>query len=108
MCRRKSLYGHLRKHLGDVFHDLARQKQSKILEGHSQLDHVHMMVAIPPKDSVAQVMGYIKGKSVINIARTYLAQRKNCNGMSFWARGYFVSTVGADEEVTHTEVNHVK
>ena len=74
---------------GEVFHDLARQKDSKILEGHLQHDHVHMMIAIPPKYSVSQVVGYIKGKSAIHIARAYLGQRKNHSGMSFWARGLF-------------------
>lgn len=102
--RRKSLYGQLRKHLGEVFHDLARQKESKILEGHLQKDHVHMMVAIPPKYSVAQVVGYIKGKSTIHIARAYLGQRKNHSGMHFWARGYFVSTVGTDEEIVRNYI----
>ena len=93
----KVLYGQLRKHLGDVLHDLARQKESWILEGHLQPDHVHMLVSIPPKYSVAQVVGLIKGKSAIHIARTYLGRRRNYHGMHFWARGYFVSTVGADE-----------
>ena len=97
--RRKILYGQLRKNLGEVLHELARQKESKILEGHLQPDHIHMLISIPPKYSVAQVVGYIKGKSAIHIARTYLGQRKNYSGMHFWARGYFVSTVGADEEV---------
>ncbi len=97
-CRRKILYGQLRKNLGEVFHDLARQKGSRIVEGHLQADHIHVLVSIPPKYSVAQVVGYIKGKSAIHIARTYLGQRKNYTGMHFWARGYFVSTVGADEE----------
>ena len=96
-CRRKMLYGQLRKNLGDVLHDLARQKESRVLEGHLQPDHVHMLISIPPKYAVAQVVGYMKGKSAIHIARTYLGQRKNYGGMSFWARGYFVSTVGADE-----------
>ena len=98
-CRRKMLYGQLRKNLGDVLHDLARQKESRVLEGHLQPDHVHMLISIPPKYAVAQVVGYMKGKSAIHIARTYLGQRKNYGGMSFWARGYFVSTVGADETV---------
>ena len=98
-CRRKLLYGQLRKNLGEVLHELARQKESQVLEGHLQPDHVHMLISIPPKYSVSQVVGYLKGKSAIHIARTYLGQRKNYNGMSFWARGYFVSTVGADEEV---------
>jgi putative transposase len=97
--RRKVLYGELRKNLGEMLHDLARQKECKILEGHLQPDHIHMLISIPPKYSVGQVVGYIKGKSAIHIARTYLGQRKNYSGMHFWARGYFVSTVGADEEV---------
>ena len=97
--RRKILYGQLRKNLGEVLHELARQKECKILEGHLQPDHIHILISIPPKYSVAQVVGYIKGKSAIHIARAYLGQRKNYSGMHFWARGYFVSTVGADEEV---------
>jgi len=104
-CRRKMLYGQLRKNLGEVFHELARQKESKVLEGHLQPDHVHVLMSIPPKYSVAQIVGYIKGKSAIHIARTYLGQRKNYNGMHFWARGYFVSTVGTDEEVVR---NYIK
>ena len=103
-CRRKMLYGQLRKNLGDVLHDLARQKESRVLEGHLQPDHVHMLISIPPKYAVAQVVGYMKGKSAIHIARTYLGQRKNYGGMSFWARGYFVSTVGADETVVRTYI----
>jgi putative transposase len=83
---------------GEMLHDLAGQKESTILEGHLQADHVHMLVSIPPKYSVAQVIGFIKGKSAIHIARTYLGRRKNYTGMHFWARGYFVSTVGADEQ----------
>jgi putative transposase len=98
------LFGQLRKNLGEVFHDLARQKESKILEGHLQSDHVHMLISIPPKYAVAQVVGYIKGKSAIHIARTYLGQKKNYGGMSFWARGYFVSTVGTDEGVVRTYI----
>jgi len=103
-CRRKVLFGQLRKNLGEVFHELAHQKESKVLEGHLQPDHVHMMIAIPPKYAVSQVVGYIKGKSAIHIARTYLGQRKNFGGMSFWARGYFVSTVGTDEEVVRAYI----
>ena len=103
-CRRKVLYGELRKNLGEVFHELARQKESKVLEGHLQPDHIHILISIPPKYSVAQVVGYLKGKSAIHIARTYLGQRKNYAGMSFWARGYFVSTVGADEEVVRAYI----
>ena len=103
-CRRKMLYGQLRKNLGEVLHDLARQKESRVLEGHLQSDHVHMLISIPPKYAVSQVVGYMKGKSAIHIARTDLGQRKNYSGMSFWARGYFVSTVGADEEVVRAYI----
>jgi putative transposase len=91
------LYGQLRKHIGQVLHDLAGQKEIKILEGHPHADHVHMLVSIPPKYFVALVVGFIKGKSAIHIVRSYLGRRKNYTGMHFWARGYFVSTVGADE-----------
>ena len=103
-CRKKTLYGQLRKHLGEMFHELARQKESKVLEGHLQPDHIHMLISIPPKYAVSQVVGYIKGKSAIHIARTYLGQKKNYNGMNFWARGYFVSTVGTDEEVVRAYI----
>ena len=97
-CRRKVPYGHIRREIGDAMHELARQKESNILEGRLQVDHVHVLISIPPKYSVAQVIGYIKGKSAIRIARTYLGQKKNYTGLHFWARGYFVTTVGADEE----------
>ncbi len=103
-CLRKMLYGQFLKNLGDVFHDLARQKESRVLEGHLQPDHVHMLISIPPKYAVSQVVGYMKGKSAIHIARTYLGQRKNYSGMSFWARGYFVSTVGANEDVVRAYI----
>ena len=95
--RRKTLYGKLRVHLGEVFHQLARQKESRIEEGHLMADHVHMMIAIPPKYAVSQVMGYIKGKSAIHLARVYGERKRNFVGQHFWARGYFVSTVGRDE-----------
>ena len=103
-CRRKLLYGGLRKDLGEMFRELARQKESRVEEGHLQPDHIHMLLSIPPKYSVSQVVGYIKGKSAIYIARTYLGHRKNYSGRNFWARGYFVSTVGADEEVVRAYI----
>ena len=96
--RRKVLYGKIREDLGDVFRRLARQRECEILEGHLMLDHVHMMISIPPKHSVAQVVGYMKGKSAIHVARTYFDRKRNYVGHHFWARGYFVSTVGRDEE----------
>ena len=95
--RRKALFGELRKHIGMVLKTLAEQKECRIEEGHMMLDHVHMLISIPPKYSVAQVIGYIKGKSAIHIARTYMGVRRNFVGQHFWARGYFVSTVGRDE-----------
>ena len=104
--RRKVLYGTIRKHLGEVFRSLARQKESEIEEGHLVADHVHMMIAIPPKYSVAQVVGYIKGKSAIHIARQFGGTRRNFTGQHFWARGYFVSTVGRDEEVIRNYIRY--
>lgn len=104
--RRKALFGQLRQYLGELLHDLAAHKESKILEGHLMPDHIHMLVSIPPKYSVSQVMGYMKGKSAIHIARVYLGQKKNFTGMSFWARGYFVSTVGADEQAILAYIKH--
>jgi putative transposase len=96
--RKKQLYGKLRKHLGTYLKDLARQKDSEILEGHLMVDHIHMLISIPPKHAISTVIGFIKGKSAIHIARSYVGQRKNFTGQNFWARGYFVSTVGMDEE----------
>jgi len=95
--RRKVLYKSLRQHLGEVFRKLAEQKQSRIEEGHLQIDHVHMMISIPPKYAVSQVVGFIKGKSAIHLARVYGERKQNYAGRNFWARGYFVSTVGRDE-----------
>ena len=97
--RRRTLYAHLRRHLGEVFRRLAAQKESRIEEGHLLPDHVHMLITIPPKYAVSQVIGYIKGKSAIHLARVYGENRRNFVGQHFWARGYFVSTVGRDEAV---------
>ncbi len=98
-CRRRTLYEQLRRPLGEVFHQLARQKESAIEEGHLLVDHVHMLIVIPPKYAVSQVIGFIKGKSAIHLARVYGERRRNFTGQHFWARGYFVSTVGRDEAV---------
>lgn len=83
----------------EVFHKLAQQKECRIEEGHLMPDHVHMMISIPPKYSVSSVVGFIKGKSAIHLARVYGENRRNFVGQHFWARGYFVSTVGRDESV---------
>jgi len=96
--RKKELYGKGRKFVGAVFHDLAAQRRSEILEGHMGQDHVHMLIRIPPKYSVAEVVGSIKGKSAIAVARQCGGRQRNFNGETFWARGYAVSTVGCEEE----------
>lgn len=97
--RKKALYGDLRKYLGEVLRDLAQRRECEILEGNLMSDHAHMLISIPPKYAVSQVVGFIKGKSAIHIARQYSGRKKNFTGQHFWARGYHVSTVGRDEEV---------
>lgn len=96
-CRKKVLYGRVREFLGPVFHELAGQRRSTIVEGHMVQDHVHMLIRIPPKYSVSEVVGYIKGKGAIAVARQFGGRKRNFNGESLWARGYAVSTVGYDE-----------
>jgi putative transposase len=95
--RRRVLYEQLRQPLGEVFRRLAQQKESRIEEGHLLPDHVHMMISVPPKYAVSQVVGFIKGKSAIHLARVYGERKRGFVGQHFWARGYFVSTVGRDE-----------
>jgi putative transposase len=104
--RRKVMYRGLREHLGKIFHELARQRECEIEQGHLCPDHVHMLISIPPKYSVAQVVGFIKGKSAISIARTYVGRRQNFSGQNFWARGYYVSTVGRDEAVIRAYIQN--
>ena len=96
--RRKVLYGQIRKSLGHIFHALAKQKESNIVEGHIMPDHVHMCIEIPPKYAVASVIGFIKGKSAIAIARQFSGKNRNFAGEHFWARGYAVSTIGFEIE----------
>ena len=103
--RKKKLFGVLRKELGPVLRELAKHKESEVLEGHLLLDHVHMLISIPPKYSVAHVVGYMKGKSAMHVAR-HLGRKKNFTGQHFWARGYFVSTVGLDEMVIRQYIQH--
>jgi putative transposase len=95
--RKKVLYGQLRKDLVPVLRKLASQKESEVIEGKLKVDHVHMVVSIPPKYSVSQVVGYVKGKSAIWVARA-TGRNRNFVGQNFWARGYYVSTVGLNEE----------
>jgi putative transposase len=92
--RRKALFGRARRQLGQIFHALARQKECEILEGHLMPDHVHICIAIPPKHAVASVIGFLKGKSAIAVAREVCGKERNFTGEHLWARGYAVSTVG--------------
>ena len=98
-CRRMKLYGHLRRHLGEVFWKLAAQKESRVEEGHLLREHVHMLIAIAPKYAVLQVIGFVKEKSAIHRARVYGERKRIFVGQHFWARGFFVSTVDRDEAV---------
>jgi len=104
--RKKVLFGQNRKEMVEIFHRLARQKESLIEEGHLMPDHVHMMISIPPKYAVSQVVGFIKGKSAIHVARMYAGRKRNYVGQHFWARGYFASTVGRDEQVIREYIRH--
>ena len=96
--RRKAIYGEVRQMLGEIFHELARQKECRIIEGHLLADHVHMCIEIPPKHAVASVIGFLKGKSALAIARRAQEKDRNFVGEHFWARGYAVSTVGFELE----------
>jgi putative transposase len=96
----------LRRHLGEIFKQLAQHKESKVVEGHLMSDHVHMCISIPPKYAVSNVVGYMKGKSAITIARKFGGRQRNFTGEVFWARGYFVSTVGLDEEMVRAYIRN--
>jgi putative transposase len=104
--RKKRVFGALRKHLVEVFHELTSHKESKIVEGHLMHDHIHMCISIPPKYAVSNVVGYLKGKSAITIARKFAGRRRNFTGETFWARGYFVSTVGLDEAMVRAYIRN--
>jgi len=104
--RRKELYGGIRKFLGAIFHELASHRGCKILEGHMVQDHVHMIISIPPKYAISEVVGYIKGKSAIAVARQFSGRKRNFNGERFWARGYAVSTMGFEVEKIRVYVRH--
>ena len=102
--RKKVIFGGIRKYLGKMLHELAVQKGCQIVEGHLMSDHIHMCISIPPKYSVSNVVGYIKGKSAIGIARHFLGKSRNFSGENFWARGYSVSTVGLDEAMVRAYI----
>ena len=104
--RKKVIYGNLRNYLGEILHELAKQKGIEIVEGHLMRDHVHRCLSIPPKIVVSSVVGYLKGKSAISIARKFKGRQRNFTGEHFWARGYFVSTVGLDEGIVREYIRH--
>jgi putative transposase len=104
--RKKAIFGAIRKHLGQVLHELSQQKECKIVEGHLMPDHVHMCLSLPPKHSMSYVMGFIKGKSAIIIARNFSGKTRNFTGENFWAKGFYVSTVGLDEEMIRAYIRH--
>jgi len=97
-CRKKALYKEIREQMGRIFHELAKQKECLIIEGHLRPDHVHMCIQIPPKYAVSSVIGFLKGKSAIAVARQFGGKARNFTGEHFWARGYAVSTVGFEVE----------
>ena len=96
--RRRPIYGALRREIGKILRELCHQQGVEIVEGHAMADHIHLCLSIPPKYSVANTIGFLKGKSAIRIHRQFLGQKRNFTGLHFWARGYCVSTVGLDEE----------
>ena len=104
--RKQKVFGALRRHLGEIFKELAQHKESRVVEGHLMSDHVHMCISIPPKYAVSNVVGYMKGKSAITIARKFGGRQRNFTGEVFWARGYFVSTVGLDEEMVRAYIRN--
>ena len=104
--RRKILYGQIREFLKKVFHELAEQKGCKIIGGNQVQDHVHMIISIPPKYAVSEIVGYLKGKSAIAVARQFGGRKRNFNGEKLWARGYAVSTVGYELEKIRTYVKN--
>ena len=97
--RRRSIYGSLRKDIGRIMRDLCRSHGVDLVEGHAMPDHIHLCLGIPPKFSVANTVGFLKGKSAIKIHREYLGRKQSFTGFHFWARGYCVSTVGLEEQV---------
>lgn len=107
-CRKEKLYGKIRSFLKPVLHELAGQRGSTILSGSMVQDHVHMLIKIPPKYAVSEVIGYLKGKSAIAVARQFSGRTRNFNGEQFWARGYAVSTVGFEEAQIRAYIQHQK
>jgi len=104
--RKKVLYGKIRRYLKDVFHELARQKNCEIVSENMVRDHVHMCISIPPKYKVSEIIGYLKGKSAISVARQFGGRKRNFAGESFWARGYAVSTIELEIDMVKNYIAH--
>ena len=104
--RKRVIYGTLRENVGRIIRRLCEQHKVELLEGHAMPDHMHICVSIPPKFSVANTIGFLKGKSAIRIHREHLGRKRNFTGFHFWARGYCVSTVGLDEETIREYIRH--
>ena len=104
--RKKAIFGQIRKELAEVFHRLAMQKECVIEEGHLMPDHVHMLLSVPPKIAVSKVIDFMKGKSSIWIAQNISGRQRNFAGHKFWARGYFVTTVGHDEKIVREYIKN--
>ncbi len=104
--RKRAIFGQLRRAMGKILRELCEQAGVELVEGHAMPDHVHLCVSIPPKYSVANTVGRLKGKSAILIHRRYLGKRRNFTGFHFWARGYCVSTVGLDEQVIRAYIRN--
>ncbi len=102
--RKRTIFGQLRKGIGKILRELCEQQGVELVEGHAMPDHVHMCLSIPPKFSVANTIGRLKGKSAIHIHRRYLGKQRNFRGFHFWARGYCVSTIGLDEDLIRTYI----
>lgn len=96
--RRRAIFGSLRRQIGGILRDLCMQHGVELVEGHAMGDHIHLCLSIPPKYSVANTVGFLKGKSAIRIHREFMGQRRNFTGLHFWARGYCASTIGLDED----------
>jgi len=95
--RKKVIYGKWKHQVGPILRQLCQQRGVELLEGHAMPDHIHMCLPVPPKFSIARLIGFLKDKSAVRIHRQLLQERR-MTGLSFWATGYCVSTVGLDEE----------
>ena len=104
--RKKVMFGRIRKEIGKIIRQLCWQKEVELVEGHAMPDHIHLVLSIPPKYSVAMVVGYLKGKSAIHIHRKMLGVKKGFTGKHFWSRGYCVNTVGLDETMIRAYVRN--